>query len=188
MNCSSLVFVCIPAYFHANILESQHCSTTYLNTSFYLDFWLETYRRTQLCWTGWWRPEGGRCSQTCCHSYRCWPRTGWHHRRPAGAWPSKTLRRGRTSSSWETSVRRRKATDEICCCVYKRFYISSFRLTSTTSRSSDVMSSLFCSGLSTSFVVSSSKTRPRYATPSPWQTRQECNGLNIQYKVLRSLE
>lgn len=45
----------------------------------------------------------------------------------------------------------------------------SFPLTSTTSKSSAGMSSVFGSGLSASFVVSSSKTRPRYATPSPWE-------------------
>lgn len=58
-------------------------------------------------------------------------------------------------------------TDDTFCCVFKCLYPSSCRLTSTTSWSSDGMSSLFCSGLSSSFVVSSSKTRPRYATPSP---------------------
>lgn len=67
-----------------------------------------TYRQTQPCWTGWRRPEGGRCSRTCCRSCRCWPQTGWRRRRPGGASPSKTLRRERTSSSWEISVRRRK--------------------------------------------------------------------------------
>lgn len=67
-----------------------------------------TYRQTQPCWTVWWTPEGGRCSRTCCHSCRCWPRTGWRHRRPGGVWPNKMPRRERTSSSWETSVRWKK--------------------------------------------------------------------------------
>lgn len=81
------------------------------------------------------------------------------------------LQRASTSSSWETSVRGRKMWDRIddtFCWLFSCFYASSCCLTSTTSRSSDGISSLFCSGLSTSFVVSSSKTRPRYATPSPW--------------------
>ena len=106
---------------HTQMTTMQSISSKLSNHSLVIRTLPSTYRQTQPGWTGWWRLEGGRCSRTCCRSYRCWPRTGWRRRRPAGAWPSKTPRRGRTSSSSETSVRRRKQMDGIfiflCVCV-----------------------------------------------------------------------
>lgn len=64
----------------------------------------------------------------------------------------------------------------MCVCIL-------LPLTSTTSRPSDGMSSVFCSGLSTSLVVNSSKTRPRYATPSPWQTEEAAVLINKIHQI-----
>ncbi len=130
-----------------------------------------SHHQTRPCWTEWWRPKADRCCQTCCRSFQYWLQTELHHPHPEEVWLSRMQQTGRTSSSAWISVWYNKA--EVLHFYWMihpashdpmsgaKSSQSNCDLTSTTSRSSECMSSVFCSTWSDSFVMTSNSKRPR---------------------------